>query len=102
MHFRSLFAALAGVAAVIVLPLAPSAQAATSPIQFGVIYYNSPGADRGGTSSLNHEYVTIKNTSSTSHNLTGWTLRDAAKHVYTFGAFHLAAGKSVRVHTGIG
>ena len=46
MHYRSLFAALAGVAAVMVLPLAPSAQAATRPVQFGLIYDNSPGSAR--------------------------------------------------------
>ncbi len=102
MHYRSLFAALAGVAAVMVLPLAPSAQAATSPIQFGLIYYNSPGKDTRTNASLNAEYVTIKNTSTATRSLTGWTLRDAAHHVYTFGSFRLGGGKSVRVHTGSG
>jgi hypothetical protein len=34
--------------------------------------------------------------------LTGWTLRDAARHVYYFPTFHLAAGAAVKIHTGHG
>ncbi|MGC4804198.1 lamin tail domain-containing protein [Micromonospora sp. DT233] len=35
-------------------------------------------------------------------NLKSWTVRDKARHVYTFGDFRLAAGKSVYLHTGKG
>lgn len=34
--------------------------------------------------------------------LTGWTLRDADRHVYRFGTFRLRPGRTVTVHTGSG
>jgi hypothetical protein len=51
---------------------------------------------------LNREYVTIKNTGTTTRTLTGWTGLDPANHVYTFPTFKLGAGKSVKLHTGEG
>jgi hypothetical protein len=87
----------------IAVPLAmPSAEAATYPLHFTKIYYNSPGTDDGSNSSLNKEYVTIKNSSSVSRSLTGYKVLDKANHRYTFGTFTLGAGKSVRIHTGKG
>jgi Lamin Tail Domain len=85
----------------LVLPLASSAQAATYP-QFGKVQYDSPGSDTGSNTSLNAEYITIKNTSSSRLSLTGYTVHDAAGHSYTFGTFHLSAGKTVYLHTGTG
>ena len=79
-----------------------SGGASASGAAITAIYFDSPGSDRGGTTSLNAEWVQIKNTTSSSKTLTGWTLRDAASHVYAFGTFHLAAGASVKVHTGSG
>jgi hypothetical protein len=38
---------------------------------------------------LNAEYVTIKNTGATTRTLVGWTVRDAAHHIYTFFSFKL-------------
>ena len=72
------------------------------PLHFTKVYYNSPGSDTGSNASLNAEYVTIKNGSSTARSLTGYTIRDKANHVYRFGTFTLSAGKSVRIHTGTG
>lgn len=66
------------------------------------IYFDSPGSDTGTNSSLNAEWVRIKNTTSTRKTLTGWTLRDTASHVFTFPTFALAAGAAVEVHTGSG
>lgn len=66
------------------------------------IYFNSPGNDTGSNSSLNAEWVRIKNTTSTRKTLTGWTLRDSSTHVFTFPTFGLAAGAAVKVHTGSG
>jgi hypothetical protein len=66
------------------------------------IFYNSPGSDSGSNASLNGEWVELHNRSSQPVHLTGWTLRDASHHVYTFGNFILRAHKSVRVHTGRG
>lgn len=34
--------------------------------------------------------------------LTGYTVRDAVGHTYTFGTFSLRAGKRVYLHTGSG
>ena len=76
--------------------------AAASNTQFTKIYYDSPGKDDRSAKSLNAEYVVIKNKASSSSSLKGWTVRDAAKHVYTFGSYTLGAGKSVTLHTGKG
>ena len=70
---------------------------AASPIQFGRIYYNSPGTDRATNLSVNGEYVVIKNVGTTARSLTGWTVRDAQSHVYKFGTFTLGAGKKAQV-----
>ena len=94
---------IASLLTVLAVPLAmPSAQAATYPLHFTKIYYDSPGSDDRSNSSLNKEYVTIKNTSTTTRSLTGYTIKDAAGHTYKFGTFSLGSGKSVRVHTGTG
>ncbi len=75
---------------------------AASAIQFGTIQYDSPGSDSGSNTSLNAEYVVIKNIGTTSRSLTGWTVRDTASHVYKFGTFTLGAGKTVVLRTGKG
>ena len=79
--------------------LAPAAPAA---IKFTKVYFDSPGSDTGSNSSLNAEWVRIKNTGSKAKALTGWRIRDKAGHVYKFGTFKLRAGKTVTVHTGSG
>lgn len=67
------------------------------------VYFDSPGSDHGSNTSINAEYVTIKNNTSHTKSLTGWTLRDRhAFHVYTFATFSLKAGAKVRVHSGSG
>jgi hypothetical protein len=97
-------AGAAGTAVVVgVAAFAPSPAAAAGAIQRGKIYYDSPGSDTGSNSSLNAEWVRIKNTGSSARSLGGWTLRDPANHVYTFASgFKLAAGATVSVHTGGG
>jgi len=96
---RTVFAAVG--CAALLATTAVSAEAA-SPIQFVKIQYNSPGTDRATNTSVNGEYVIIKNRGTTARSLTGWTVRDAQNHVYTFGAFTLGAGKSVVLRTGKG
>lgn len=99
---------LAAVAALMLGAAAPaSAQAAPAAarrhaIVIREIFYNSPGADHGSNASLNAEWVKLYNRSSQPVHLTGWTLRDASHHVYTFGNFILRPKKSVKVHTGRG
>ena len=79
-----------------------AASPASGAVVIAKIYYDSPGSDRGSNASLNAEWVRIRNTGSTARTLTGWTLRDVARHVYRFGTLRLRAGYSVRVHTGSG
>jgi hypothetical protein len=100
MFTRALIAAASCAAAATLATAAPAH--AGSPIQFGKIQYDSPGTDAATNASVNGEYVILKNTGTTSRSLTGWTLRDAANHVYTFGGFTLGAGKTVVVRTGKG
>ncbi|MGW5609536.1 lamin tail domain-containing protein [Streptomyces sp. NPDC003753] len=89
----------AGCAAVVAVP--SQAQAASA-IQIYKIYYDSPGADRGGNTSLNAEYVEVKNTGRSAIDLRGYKVKDASNHWYTFPAYKIGAGKTVKVHTGKG
>src|SRR3954463_11464740 len=98
MRLAHLSAGLVG-AALAVAVLSSTADAASA-VRLGKIQYNSPGSDTGSNTSLNAEYVAITNHAATKRTLTGWTLRDASSHVYRFPAFSLAAGATVRVHTG--
>ena len=71
---------------------------ATSPppppdVRITYIEYTPPGDDVQG------EYVRIQNYSSTAANMTSWTLRDIANHVFTFPSFTLSGGGTVRVWT---
>ncbi|WP_245791137.1 lamin tail domain-containing protein [Actinacidiphila rubida] len=91
--------ATAGAAAVVVT--GSPAQAAGT-LHISEIYYNSPGTDTRSNTSLNYEWVQVTNSTTKAVSLTGWTLTDSSRHVYTFGSFSLGAGKSVRVHTGKG
>lgn len=53
--------------------------------------------------SLNNEWVRVTNNTTTTVDLKGWTLRDAANHVYTFTtSLRLGRGGAVYVHTGKG
>lgn len=85
----------------VALAVAAPAQAAST-ISFGRIQYDSPGTDNRSNTSLNAEWVHVRNTGRTTVTLTGWTLRDASRHVYTFGSYRLGAGKTMTVHTGRG
>ena len=80
---------------------APTAEAAGC-VQIHRISYDSPGSDTGANSSLNAEWVQLRNGCTTAKSLTGWTLRDASSHVYKFGSYTLKAGGYVKVHTGRG
>jgi hypothetical protein len=113
---RIISALIAASAGMTLLTLAPVASAAPIParpvaaapsatrhaIVISEIWYNSPGRDTGSNVSLNHEWVQLHNTTGHALSLTGWTLRDAARHVYTFGSYRLPAHGYVRVHTGHG
>jgi len=91
----------AALAWAVVLVGAGPAQAAT-PVKITLIYYNSPGSDTRANTSLNAEYVVLKNTTTRTQGITGWTVRDAAGHVYKFPTTTLAAGRTITLRTGKG
>ena len=95
-------AALAFSATLLTVPSVQTADAATPAVRFNKAYYDSPGSDSGTNTSVNREWVRIKNYSSVKHYLTGWTVRDKQSHVYTFGKFALVPGASVTLYTGKG
>ena len=82
--------------------LAATPAEATPAIKIYKIYYNSPGTDTRTNTSLNGEYVVLRNMTTTSRSITGWTVRDAAGHIYKFGTLSIPAGKIVTLHTGKG
>ena len=84
------------------LLIATPAQAAPATVYIYKVYFDSPGSDRGSNSSLNAEYVVIRNGDNVSHSISGWTVRDAAGHMYKFGSLRLGAGKQAIIHTGDG
>ncbi|AJZ83773.2 lamin tail domain-containing protein [Streptomyces antimycoticus] len=90
----------AGCALALLYPATPAGAAGS--VHLSKIYYDSPGTDNRSTSSLNGEYVQIKNSTSRGVSLKGWVLVDASNHKYTFPSYTLGAGKTVTVRTGIG
>ena len=100
MRVRALIAAIA--AAVLTLVLTCAEADAASPLRFSGAQYNSPGSDTGSNASLNAEWIRVTNHGKRARNMTGWTIRDAAGHVYHFPTFRLGPGHSVRLHTGKG
>ena len=95
-------AVIALVAGLLALPGITAAEAATSSLRFSKVFYDSPGADSGSNTSLNTEWIRIKNYSTTKKYLTGWTVRDKSAHIYKFGTFALNPGASVTLYTGKG
>jgi hypothetical protein len=75
---------------------------ASASVRISKISFDSPGSDTGSNTSLNAEWIQLHNTGSSGVELTGWKIKDAAGHVYTFGTFKLYAGGYVKVHTGSG
>jgi hypothetical protein len=51
---------------------------------------------------LDGEWVEVANQGDADENLAGWALSDEQNHTYTFPDFVLAAGASVKIHTGSG
>lgn len=98
---RRTLAGVAGAVALVALAAEP-ADAASSSVRIYKVVYDPSGPDTHSNSQLNREYVVLKNGGSRTVRLTGWTVRDTKRHVYTFGAFSLKAGKYVYIHTGRG
>ncbi len=74
---------------------------AAGTLQIGQIHYDAEGNDNDN---LNDEWVEFTNPGPGSIDLTGWEIKDeSASHRYPFpGGFTLAAGATVRLHTGCG
>src|SRR3954447_21290536 len=81
---------------------APTAEGTTPCVYIYRVYFDSPGSDSGSTTSLNAEWIRLKNHCATSKSLSGWRIKDKAGHTYTFGTFSLKPGYYVTVHTGKG
>jgi hypothetical protein len=86
----------------LVMAAGSQAQAAVYRMQIHEIYYNSPGPDYGGNSSLNHEWVQLHNQSGSSIDLINWTLRDKAGHIFKFASYTIKPHGYVTIHTGKG
>jgi len=95
--------AAAAIALGLIGPVTAATEAQALPaVMIYKIQYDSPGSDTGSNSSLNAEYVRVKNTTRSNRVLTGWTLRDKTGYTYRFPAFTLKAGATVTIHTGKG
>jgi lamin tail-like protein len=97
-----------GAALVSAVLMAAASVGLTTPAQAGLgiviskIYYDSPGSDGGSNTSLNGEYITLKNLGKTNRVITGWTVRDPTGHVYKFPTTTIKAGSTVTVRSGHG
>jgi Lamin Tail Domain len=78
------------------------AQPALPAIRIVKIYYDSPGPDTGNNGSLNHEWIRLRNTGTSTKYLTGWTIRNTSGAVYRFQFFRLRPGNIVTIHSGTG
>ena len=101
-RMRSILIAGLLAAGILVLPSFQLPASAASCVGIHRISYNSPGSDTGSNSSLNAEWIQLRNRCSTARSLTAAKLKDAAGHTYTFGSYTLGGGKYVKVHTGKG
>ncbi len=86
-----------------VVPAASTVGAAPS-VKIVRVFFDSPGSPdtKTNNTSLNGEYVAVKNMTTKAINLKGWKLADAQAHVYVFPSLSLLPGKTVNVHTGSG
>jgi micrococcal nuclease len=74
---------------------------AGSPVTLKIIHLeaNAPGDDRENP---NGEWIEIANQGSTAVDMQGYTLKDAANNIYTFGIFTVRPGRTFRLHSGQG
>ncbi|WP_330174904.1 lamin tail domain-containing protein [Streptomyces sp. NBC_01498] len=101
-YSRTLSTVVASAAVVTGTVLLPAQAQAAGSVHLYKVYYDSPGTDSRSNASLNGEYIQIRNTTTSTVSLTGWTVTDSANHRYTFGSYSLGRGKTVTVRTGSG
>ncbi len=95
--------AVAALAALTVVVAAPSPASATPTLRLHSVQYDSPGSDDRTNASRNAEWASLVNTGTRPVNLRGYTVRDRAGRVYTFGTVSIAAnGGRIWLHTGSG
>jgi hypothetical protein len=102
---RRTLAGIAALAATLIttVVVASPATAAAPSLRFHGAQYDSPGKDTRSNASLNQEWISLVNSGTTAVNLNGYTIRDKANHVYTFGNVTIAAnGGRVWLRTGKG
>ncbi|MEM4714155.1 MAG: lamin tail domain-containing protein [Candidatus Nanoarchaeia archaeon] len=64
------------------------------------INYDAPGND---SENINGEFITIKNKENYTLNLTGWTIKDAATHIYKFKKeVYLNPNEEITLYSGTG
>jgi hypothetical protein len=108
MRTRHVLAAAATAAGLIAAVAAAPAQAAeySSALKLKGVQYDAPGSDSNNctTGNTRNEYLTIKNySSSTTVNLKGYFVKDAAGNRFTFTANHsLQPGDYVKLRGGKG
>ena len=82
---------------------APAAAAATPPLRFHGANYDPAGKDVATNAQRNKEWISLVNSGPSAVNLKGWTIRDKANHVYTFGSVSIPGkGGRLWLHTGSG
>ncbi|WP_433324575.1 lamin tail domain-containing protein [Spirillospora sp. CA-294931] len=91
-----------GTAAVAALGLMAAPAEAASAVQIYRVYFDSPGRDTGSNTSLNGEWVQLRNTGRTARQLRGYRLRDRTGYTYVFGSYVLRGKATVKVRTGKG
>lgn len=101
MRIRAALPALAGAAILTGTLLSTPAEAAGG-VTIYHVWFDSPGSDNRSNTSLNGEWVQIKNTSRSAISLKGYVLKDVSNHRYTFKNIKIGAGKYIKVHTGKG
>ena len=73
-----------------------------SPVRLSKVYSDSPGSDTRSNSSLNAEYVQLKNYGTKDVKIGGNTIYNGVDSLYKLPTFTLKAGKTVTVRTGKG
>lgn len=71
----------------------------SAPLKITDLQADAPGSDRDNP---NGEWVEIANQGGEPVNLAGYTLKDEANHIYTFGNFNVNSGVAFRLHSGQG
>lgn len=98
----SLIATAVVAAGVALFGVTGPAAAAGPAIRFYNTQYDAPGKDTRTNAHLNKEWISIINASSSSVQLKGWTIRDKANHVFTFGTTTIKPNTRLLLLTGKG